>query len=82
MQQASEDCWKSQKISSGKHHRLLPPPELNSVPFHVERLLFISNICLKLCAPRQKAAWTQTDRIVAVMGKRFEEMEMKERRKM
>lgn len=47
MEQAVESCYKSQKMSSGKYHHLLPPWELISVPFHVEAPLFTNDICLK-----------------------------------
>lgn len=61
MERAVENCFKSQKMSSGKYHHLLPLWELNSVPFHVEMPLSISDICLKRSVHRQRADLTNID---------------------
>lgn len=73
MEQVVKNCWKSQKMSSGKYHHLLPLWELNSVPFHVEMLLFNDDICLKLSVHWQRADQKNVDGIISVIG-RFEEM--------
>lgn len=68
MEYAVENCRKSQKMSSGKYHHLLPLRELVSGPFHVETPLFTDDICSKLSAHSRGADRTNIDRAWSEIG--------------